>query len=79
MDDILPASPAAADVEYPPGSSDDETDSEGDGGENNSASNDELATIYDDLDEAEELFPLELPTGYVLASSESSALTVERV
>ena len=79
LDDILPASPAAADVEHPPGSSDDENDSEENGGENNSGSNDELATLYDDLDEAEELFPLELPTGYVLATSTSSALNVERV
>ena len=79
LDDILPASPAPADVEHPPGSSDDENDSEEDGGENNSGSNDELATLYDDLDEAEELFPLELPTGYVLATSTSSALTVDRV
>ena len=79
LDDILPASPAPADVEHPPGSSDDENDSEEDGGENNSGSNDELATLYDDLDETEELFPLELPTGYVLATSTSSALTVDRV
>ena len=53
LDDILPASPAAADIEHPPGSSDDENDSEENGGENNSGSNDELATLYDDLDEAE--------------------------
>ena len=79
FEDLLPASPAPADVEHPPGSSDDENDSEEDGGENNSGSNDELATLYDDLDETEELFPLELPTGYVLATSTSSALNVERV
>ena len=81
LDDILPASPAAADVEHPPGSSDDEHDSEEEGGESNSGANDELATldVDDYFDEGEELLPLEVPTGYVLTSSAPSALAMELV
>ena len=68
--DVLPASPAPADEEHPSGSSDEEDDSDEEGSEGNSGANDELATldVDDNLAEGEEPLPLEIPTGYVLAS-----------
>ena len=45
LEDVLPASPAPADEQHPPGSSDEEDDSDKDGGESNSGATDELATL----------------------------------
>ena len=45
LEDVPPASPAPADEEHPPGSSDDVDDSEEEGVESNSGANDELATM----------------------------------
>ena len=80
LKDVLSASPAPAN-EHPTGSSDEENDSDKKRGESNSGANDELATldVDDDLDEGEEPLPLEIPTGYVLASSAPAALTAELV
>ena len=79
--DLLPASPAPADEEHLPGSIDDEDDAEEVGGERNSSANDELTSLDadDNCDEGEELLPLKVPKGYVLASSAPSALTSELV
>ena len=81
LEDVLPASPAPADEEDPPGSSDEEADSDEERGESNIGATNELATldVGDDLDEVEEPLPLELPTGYVLGSSAPAALTAELV
>ena len=80
LGDVLLASPAPGDEEHPPGSSDEEDDSIEEGGESNSGAN-VVATldVDDDLDEGEEPLPLELPTGYVVASSAPTALTAELV
>ena len=81
LEDVLPASPAPANEEHPSGSSDEEDDSDEKGGESNSGANDELATldVDDKLAEGEEPLPLEIPTGYVLASSAPAALAAELV
>ena len=81
LEDVLPASPAPANEEHPSGSSDEEDDSDEKGGESNSGANDELATldVDDKLAEGEEPLPLEIPTGYVLASSAPASLTAELV
>ena len=80
LKDVLSASPAPAN-EHPTGSSDEENDSDKKRGESNSGANDELSTLHvgNDFDKGEELLPLEVPTGYVLASSAPSALTAELV
>ena len=81
LEDVLPASPAPADEEHPPDSSDEEDDSDEEVGDGNSGANGELAILDadDDLDEGEELRPLEIPMGYVLASSAHAVLTAELV
>ena len=81
LEDVLPDSPAPADEEHPPGSSDEGNDSNENVSENTSGANDELATldVDDDLDEGEEPLPLEILTGYVLASSAPASLTAELV
>ena len=81
LEDVLPASPAPADEQHPPGSSDEEDDSDKDGGESNSGATDELATldVDDELDQGGEPLPLEIPSKYVLASSAPATLTAELV
>ena len=83
LEDVLPISPAPADEEYPPGSSEEdesETEEEGvrSGGANRPRQEvDELATldIDDDVADDEALLPLEVPAGYSLVSSAPAALT----
>ena len=84
LEDVLPISPAPADEENPPGSSDEdesETEEEGviSGGQQNRPRPDvdELATldIDDDVADDEALLPLEVPAGYSLVSSAPTALT----
>ena len=83
LENVLPISPAPAEKENPPGSSDEdesETEEEGvrSGGENRPRQEvDELATldIDDDVADDEALLPLEVPAGYSLVSSEPAALT----
>ena len=84
LEDVLPISPAPADEENPPGSSDEEEseiEEEGvmSGGQQNRPRPDvdELATldIDDDVADDEALLPLEVPAGYSLVSSAPTALT----
>ena len=84
LEDVLPISPAPADEENPPGSSDEdesETEEEGvmSGGQQirPRPDVDELATldIDDDIADDEALLPLEVPAGYSLVSSAPTALT----
>ena len=84
LEDVLPISPAPADEENPPGSSDEdesETEEEGvmSGGQQSRPRPDvdELATldIDDDVADDEALLPLEVPAGYSLVSSAPTALT----
>ena len=59
LEDVQPTSPAPADEQHPPGSSDEEDASDGEGGESNSSVNDKLATldVDDGLDVGEESLP----------------------
>ena len=64
-------SPAPADEENPPGSSDEESESETDQGVNEEA----VLDMDDDIADDETLLPFEVPDGYSLVSSAPAALT----
>ena len=68
---MLPISPAPADEENPPGSSDEESESETDQVVNEEA----VLDMDDDIADDETLLPFEVPDGYSLVSSAPAALT----
>ena len=83
LEDVLSISPAPADEENPPGSSDEsESESEEEGGKSGGGTRprqdvDELATMDtdDDVADDEALLPLEVPADYSLVSTAPAALT----
>ena len=83
LEDVLSISPAPADEENPPGSSDEsesESEEEGvksGGGTRPRQDGDELPTMDtdDDVADDEVLLPLEVPAGYSLVSTAPAALT----
>ena len=81
LESVLLASPAPADEQHPPGSSDEEDGSDDAGDKSNKGANGELATldVGDDLDQDVEPLPLEIPSRYALVISAPAALTAELV
>ena len=81
LESVLLASPAPADEQHPPGSSDEEDGSDDAGDKSNKGANGELATldVGDDLDQDVEPLPLEIPSRYALVISVPAALTAELV
>ena len=71
LEDVLPISPAPADEENPPGSSDEESESETDQVVNEEA----VLDMDDDIADDETLLPFKVPDGYSLVSSAPAALT----
>ena len=71
LEDVLPISPSPADEENPPGSSDEESESETDQVVNEEA----VLDMDDDIADDETLLPFEVPGGYSLVSSAPAALT----
>ena len=82
--DVLPISPAPADVEHPPGScgedeSDDDEEEAGSKDERLGRDVDERAILDIDYELAEDKpsLPLQIPGGYSLVSSAPAALTAQ--
>ena len=71
LEDVLPISPAPADEENPPGSSDEESESETDQVVNEEA----VLDMDDDIADDETLLSFEVPGGYSLVISAPAALT----
>ena len=71
LEDALPISPAPADEENPPGSSDEESESETD----QVVNEEDVLDMDDDIADEKTLLPFEVPDGYSLVGSAPAALT----